>query len=72
MKRPSYQMIDARGLFVKQGVGVILVNDSVTLQLRSQKGKKLIMVDAIKKIDFLREELVPVEFDLFSFQEEIA
>lgn len=71
-KRSSYQMIDSRGLFNKQGVGVIVVNDSVTLQLHSRKSKKLIMVDAIKKIDFIREELVPVEYDLFSFQEEIA
>lgn len=73
-KRSTYQMVDVRGLFVKQSVGVILVNDSVTLQLRSRKNKKLIMVDAIKKIDFIREELMPVEYDLFSCatQEEIA
>ncbi|RHW35954.1 hypothetical protein D1B31_17840 [Neobacillus notoginsengisoli] len=72
--RPSYQMVDSRGMFVKQGIGVVLVNDTVILQLRSRKNKKLIMVDATKKIDFIREELMPVEFDLFSFaaQEEIA
>lgn len=72
-KRASYQMIDARGLFMKQGIGVVLVNDTLTLQLRSRKNQKLIMVDSLKKIDIIREELMPVEYDLFSFQrEEIA
>jgi hypothetical protein len=69
-RRASYQMIDARGLFMKQRIGVVLVDDTLTLQLRSRKNQKLIMMDALKKIDFIREELMPVEYDLFSFQEE--
>lgn len=64
-KRSTFQMVDARGLFLKHGVGVIVVNNSVTLQLHSRKNKKLIMVDAIKKIDFIREELVPVKIRSF-------
>ncbi|MFT9496316.1 MULTISPECIES: hypothetical protein [Bacillota] len=73
-KRPSYKMIDPRGLFMKGSCGVVVVNDSVTLQLRSKKNKKLIMVDCLKKIDFIREELYPVEYDLFSIpaEEDIA
>lgn len=74
-RRPSFKMIDPRGLFMKQKVGVVLLNDSVILQLHSRKNQKLIMVNALKEIDFIRDELQPVEFDLFSYatkQEEIA
>lgn len=74
LKRPSYQLIDSRGLFTKQNVGIVIVNNTVTLQIRSKKNYKLIMVDCLKKIDFIREELKPVEFDLFSLsaEEEIS
>lgn len=69
-RRPSYQMTDSKCLFKKHDCGVIVVNNTVTLQLRSKKNQKLIMVDCLKKIDFIREDLLPVEFDLFSFSEE--
>lgn len=67
-KLPSYKMLDARGIFEKDGVGIIVVNNQVTLQLRSRKNKKLIMLDCLKKIDSIREELTPNRFDLFSFE----
>jgi hypothetical protein len=71
--RPSYRMKDSRGLFSKQDVGVILVNNTVTLQLRSRKNQKLKMWDCLKQVDFIREDLQPVKYDLFSFnKEEIA
>lgn len=71
----TFKLIDKRGLFMKEGINVVLVNDSVILQLHSRKNQKLIMVDALKQIDSIREELLPVEIDLFSFlstKEEIA
>jgi hypothetical protein len=73
-KRPSYQMIDVRGLFMKDGVSAILSNDSLTLKLHSRKNQNLILVDALKKIDIQREDLTPTEeYNLFSvLQEEIA
>jgi len=74
-RRPSFKLIDPRGLFMKGKVGVVLSNDSVILQLHSRKNQKLILVDALKQIDSIREELLPVDIDLFSFlstQEEIA
>jgi hypothetical protein len=73
-KRASYEMIDARGLFMKQNIGIVVVNNSITVQLRSRKNQKLILVDALKKIEFIRDELKPIDFDLFSFSanEEIA
>ncbi|KZE68046.1 hypothetical protein AWM68_17245 [Fictibacillus phosphorivorans] len=72
IRKPSYHMIDSRGLFSKQEVGVTLVNNTVTLQLRSRKNQKLKMWDCLKRIDFIREELQPVKYDLFSIEEEIA
>lgn len=66
-KRSTYKMTDSRGLFDKDGVGIIVVNDTVTLQLRS---KHLKIVECINKIDSIREELLPnVEYDLFSLAE---
>lgn len=74
-KRPSYQMVDPRGLFTKKGCGIIVVNQTVTIQVRSRKNQKLKMLDCMKQVDCIREELMPVNFDLFSFlgqEEEIA
>lgn len=74
-KRSSYQMVDSRGLFTKHGCGIVVVNNTVTIQLRAKKNQKLKMVDALKQVDLIREELTPVKFDLFSFlgsDEEIA
>ncbi|MFC0476911.1 hypothetical protein ACFFHF_17040 [Robertmurraya beringensis] len=73
-KRPSYQMIDPRGLYMKKGISAIVTNDSLTLKLHSRKNNNLKLVDALKEIDILREDLVPNEdCNLFScLQEEIA
>lgn len=73
-RRKSFKLIDPRGLFMKEKIGAVLVNDSVVIQLHSRKNQKLILVDALKQIDFIREDLQPVEYDLFSCakQEEIA
>ena len=75
-KRQSYKKIDARGLFMKNGISIVVINHAITLKLHSRKNQKLILMDALKKIDVIREELeelVPVDFDLFSYpQEEIA
>lgn len=71
-KRKSFQMIDPRGLFMKQRVGIVVVENSITIQLRSRKNKKLILIDSLKTVDSIREELIPIEFDLFSSMEEIA
>lgn len=69
-KRASFQIIDPRGLFQKEGVSVIVVNDEVTLQVRAPKGKKIKLIEVLKKIEMIRDEITPVEFDLFSFSEE--
>jgi hypothetical protein len=72
-KRASYKLADNRGIFNKQGVGVIVMNNSITLQLRSNKNKKLKIVECLEKISVIRNELMPIDNDLFSFsKEEIA
>ncbi|MEK3992668.1 hypothetical protein [Robertmurraya sp. FSL R5-0851] len=73
-KRPSYQMIDPRGLYMKKGISAVVSNNSLTLKLHSRKNKNLKLADSLNEIDILREDLVPSEgFDLFScLQEEIA
>jgi hypothetical protein len=67
LKRPSYHCIDTRGIFMKNGVGIVVINDQLHLQVR---GKKIKLLEVLKKIELLREELTPVEFDLFSYVEE--
>ncbi|WP_278342257.1 hypothetical protein [Parageobacillus thermoglucosidasius] len=65
----SFQMTDPRGLFNKNGCGIIVVNDTVILQMRNRN--KLKVYEALKKIDSIREELLSsVEYDLFSCSKE--
>ncbi|KYD23143.1 hypothetical protein B4135_0966 [Caldibacillus debilis] len=62
-------MTDPRGLFNKNGCGIIVVNDTVILQMRNRN--KLKVYEALKKIDSIREELLSsVEYDLFSCSKE--
>ncbi|MEU2441871.1 hypothetical protein ABZ595_37670 [Streptomyces rubradiris] len=71
MKRPSCKMIDARGLFVLGDIFLTVVNDSLIIQKRIRKNQKLKLKETLKQIDFIREDLSPKEFDLFSFGEEV-
>jgi hypothetical protein len=65
-KKSSYKMVDPRGLFTKENCVVVVVQNTVTIQLRSKKNQKLKMVDCLKKVDLIREELMPDKYDLFS------
>ncbi|MGG4409415.1 hypothetical protein ABER75_11845 [Niallia taxi] len=69
--RPSCKMIDPRGLFVVGDICLTIVNDSLIIQKRSRKNQKLKLIENLKQIDFIREDLSPKEFDLFSFGEEV-
>lgn len=71
-KRPSYKMVDSRGIYSKLGANIVVVNNTVTIQLHSRKNKKLKTMDCLKQIDAIREDLTPVDFDLFSFSTEEA
>lgn len=68
-KRPSFRMVDSRGIYEKDGVFFILVNDELRIQLRPPKAQKLNLIQALRKVDSFREELQPKEYDLFSLSE---
>ena len=70
-KQPKIKR-EGPGIFVKEGIGAIVVNDSVVFQLRSRKNKNLILFDCIKKIEDFLQDVKPEEsFDLFSCLEVI-
>lgn len=69
-KRPSFKCLDARGLYMKGNTHLVVVNDKINLQIRSPKGKSLKMIECLKEVNALRNELKPVSFDLFSIGQE--
>ncbi|MFC0273563.1 hypothetical protein ACFFIX_19415 [Metabacillus herbersteinensis] len=69
-RRMSFQTLDIRGLFQKGRVNCVVVNDSLQLQIRTTKGKQLKLIECLKEIETLRDELLPNDFDLFSFHQE--
>lgn len=71
-KRPSYKMVDGRGIYSKLGAHIVVVNNTLTIQMHSPKNKKLKTVDCLKQVNSIREDLTPVEVDLFSFSTEEA
>lgn len=69
-KHPSFKRTDMYGIYEKNGMGLIVVNDSITIQMRSKKNKKLILIDCMRQIESIRDELKPVDFNLFSILQE--
>ncbi|MCD4837950.1 MULTISPECIES: hypothetical protein [Neobacillus] len=65
-KKSSYKMVDPRGLFTKDNCFVVVVQNTVTIQLRSKKKPKTKNGGLSKKVDLIREELMPDKYDLFS------
>jgi hypothetical protein len=68
-KRPSFKIVDSRGIYHKDGVLFVIVNNEVRIQLRPPKAQKLNLIQALRKVDSFREELQPKEYDLFSLSE---
>lgn len=62
----SLDTIDSRGIFLKNDVSIVLLQDSFVLQRRS-KLKKLNV--ELKKIESVRDLILPNDFDLFSFMD---
>lgn len=65
-KRPSIKTIDAKGMFKKGNIMIVLVGDQVHLQIR---GKSLKLIDCLREIEIMKGDLLPDEFNLFSFVE---
>ncbi|UAL49881.1 hypothetical protein K7887_22450 (plasmid) [Sutcliffiella horikoshii] len=73
LKRPSYKPQQIRGIFSKGNVNVIcLPNNIVNLQLRKKHSKAFKLIELLKEVESIKEELEPVEFDLFSTFEEVV
>lgn len=66
--QPQCTMTDPRGLFTKNGVGLVVVNDRVILVYRKNTMR---LAEGLKKVDSIREELVhSMEVGLFSSKKE--
>ncbi|WP_209124513.1 hypothetical protein [Alkalihalobacillus sp. BA299] len=68
--RKSYQKSDTLGIYRKGNVGVVVLDDCVNLQIRATKKRSLKLIECLKQIDMIQEEIKPVEYDLFSILEE--
>ncbi len=70
--RRTYLKSSRMGLFKKGKTGIVVLDDLVNLQIRPAKKESLKLIEGLKEIDFIRDELSPQEFDLFSCSEEGA
>ncbi|MCM3443558.1 MULTISPECIES: hypothetical protein [Metabacillus] len=67
-RRSSFEKSKTRGIFQKGNVGVICLPDStVNLQIR-KKVKSFRLIELIKEIECLRQEIMPSDYDLFSVE----
>jgi hypothetical protein len=69
--RPSFKEIDARGIYQKGKVGIVIVNDNhLNLQVRPKRPKGVVPLnESLEEISVLLEEINPTELDIFSFLE---
>ncbi|NLP52212.1 hypothetical protein [Bacillus sp. RO1] len=73
LKRPSYTPQQVRGIFSKGNVNVIcLPNQIVNLQIRKKHSKAFKLIELLKEVENIKEELKPVKYDLFSAYEEVV
>lgn len=69
--RPSFRIVDSRGIYQKGNVGVVVVNDNhLNLQVRPKKPKGVVPLnESLEEISVILEEINPTEIDIFSFME---
>jgi len=68
--RKSYQSSDTLGIYRKGKVGIVVLDDCVNLQIRATKKRSLKLIECLKQIDKIQEEIKPIEYDLFSIMGE--
>lgn len=68
--RKPYKRSDTLGIYRKGNIGVVILDDCVILQIRATKNRSLKLLECLKQIDMIQEEIKTVEIDLFSFTEE--
>ncbi|KAA6446922.1 hypothetical protein [Bacillus swezeyi] len=65
-ENPSMKQVDPRGCYQFKRVGIVMINGFIQFQVR---GRNLKLADAIEEIEFTRDVINRVNFDLFSFHE---
>lgn len=67
--RPNFKVVDPRGIYQRDKVGIVVVNDNhLNLQIRPKQPKGVVPLNhSLEDIAVLLEELNPVELDIFSF-----
>ena len=68
--RKAYLNSDTTGIYRKGNVGIVVLDDCVNLQIRETKKRSLNLIECLKQINIIQEEIKPVEYDLFSIMEE--
>lgn len=68
MSHPSITTVDSRGIFSKQDVIIVLLNDKVVLQRRVNLKK---IREEFKKIEDVKDTVFPNSHDLFSLLSEV-
>ncbi|WP_214483804.1 hypothetical protein [Bacillus sp. SM2101] len=70
IKTDTIQTIDTRGIFKCGSVGIIVIPTTMNFQMRSPHNKKLKLIECLKEIERIRNDIFPKQFDLFSILEE--
>lgn len=65
---PSLQMVDSRGIFLHKDVMIVLLNNKIIMQRRTNIKK---LNEELKKIEDVKDILFPASHDLFLFLEEV-
>ncbi|WP_201715516.1 hypothetical protein [Rossellomorea arthrocnemi] len=65
-KRPSFEPGSLNGIFTKGSIGICcLPVHTVNIQLR-KKSKYTKLAEFLREVDLIREEITPIEYDLFN------
>ncbi|MFD1736210.1 hypothetical protein ACFSCX_06485 [Bacillus salitolerans] len=66
-KRPSFLMKETKGLFQKGELNCVVIDHALILSLRKKTRKIHQVIECMKEIDKVRDDLMPNKIDLFSF-----
>ncbi|WP_066412842.1 hypothetical protein [Sutcliffiella cohnii] len=68
--RRTFSKTDTIGIYRKGNAGIVVLEDSVSIQIRSFSKRPLKLIECLKQLDILLSEIKPLEYDLFSFSQE--
>jgi len=70
--RKTFLPSETRGIYRKGRVGIIVLDNQLVLQIRANKNKSLKLMESLKELSSIYDELKPEKFDLFSFSQSIV